>query len=69
LLLSQAFSKLSTLAEQRGDAYANADVRVSLEGMIPIITLVFPAKKKHWSSPQTHVFSDLEFVPTDYSDA
>ena len=28
---TMAFSKLSTLAEQRGDAYANADVRVSLE--------------------------------------
>uniref|UniRef100_A0A453R612 Shikimate kinase n=1 Tax=Aegilops tauschii subsp. strangulata TaxID=200361 RepID=A0A453R612_AEGTS len=27
-----AFTKLSVLAEQRGDAYANADVRVSLEG-------------------------------------
>ncbi|KAF7100352.1 hypothetical protein CFC21_101879 [Triticum aestivum] len=26
-----AFTKLSVLAEQRGDAYANADVRVSLE--------------------------------------
>jgi hypothetical protein len=24
------------LAQQRGDAYANADVRVSLEGKIPI---------------------------------
>ncbi|VAI84392.1 unnamed protein product [Triticum turgidum subsp. durum] len=29
-----AFTKLSVLAEQRGDAYANADVRVSLEGML-----------------------------------
>nr|CAB3448104.1 unnamed protein product [Digitaria exilis]CAB3504560.1 unnamed protein product [Digitaria exilis] len=28
---TMAFSKLSMLAEQRGDAYANADVRVSLE--------------------------------------
>ena len=28
---TMAFSKLSTLAEQRGDAYANADARVSLE--------------------------------------
>jgi len=24
------------LAEERGDAYANADVRVSLEGKLPI---------------------------------
>ncbi|AQK74958.1 Shikimate kinase [Zea mays] len=28
---AMAFSKLSMLAQQRGDAYANADVRVSLE--------------------------------------
>ncbi|KAL5207257.1 hypothetical protein ABZP36_031692 [Zizania latifolia] len=28
---TMAFSKLSMLAEQRGDAYANADVRISLE--------------------------------------
>jgi hypothetical protein len=33
----QAFAKLSLLAEQRGDAYANADVRVSLEGMLDAI--------------------------------
>jgi hypothetical protein len=31
LSVPQAFAKLSLLAEQRGDAYANADVRVSLE--------------------------------------
>jgi shikimate kinase len=31
LFVPQAFSKLSMLAEQRGDAYANADARVSLE--------------------------------------
>jgi hypothetical protein len=34
LSVPQAFAKLSLLAEQRGDAYANADVRVSLEGML-----------------------------------
>jgi hypothetical protein len=27
------------LMEQRGDAYANADVRVSLEGMLPDLVL------------------------------
>jgi hypothetical protein len=29
------------LAEQRGDAYANADVRVSLEGKIPIWIIIW----------------------------
>jgi hypothetical protein len=35
----QAFTKLSMLLEQRGDAYANADARVSLEGTILILAL------------------------------
>ena len=33
----QAFTKLSMLAEQRGEAYANADARVSLEGTILVL--------------------------------
>ena len=37
LSLFQAFTKLSMLAEQRGEAYANADARVSLEGTILVL--------------------------------
>lgn len=40
----QAFTRLTTLAEQRGEAYANADARVCLESMF--LTLYLPWKIK-----------------------
>ena len=42
LSLLQAFTKLSMLAEQRGEAYANADARVSLEGTILVVSIFAP---------------------------
>ena len=42
LSLLQAFTKLSMLAEQRGEAYANADARVSLEGTILVLSISAP---------------------------
>jgi shikimate kinase len=34
--LIQAYAKLTNLFEKRMDSYANADARVSLEGIFPI---------------------------------
>lgn len=53
--LLQAFARLSALSEQRGDAYANADARVSLERMFQrkynaIILLVNLICFSHFSS-------------------
>jgi len=44
------------LAEQRGDAYANADVRVSLEGKIPIWII--------WIIRWSFIRLDYSFVPS-----